>query len=59
MKLGGWTETRAVNSVISSGGVVEWKKDDFVMVVVVRRWEDIPAELARIAAMHKPEPEAK
>ncbi len=51
MKLAAWTEQRKIASVIAPGsGVVEWREGDIVMVVVVRRWEDAPAELAKLAS---------
>lgn len=50
MKAAGWTEHRAIASVVAPGvGVVEWRQGDFVMIVVVRRFEDAPAELAKLA----------
>ena len=51
MKAAGWTEHRPIASIVAPGsGVVEWREGDFVMVVVVRRFEDVPAELAKLAA---------
>ena len=48
----GWKEERATNSVISAGGVTAWHEGDFVMVVVVGRWDDVPAALSELAARH-------
>lgn len=50
MKLAAWTEHRSIASVVAPGvGVVEWRAGDIVMVVVVRRFEDASAELAKLA----------
>ena len=45
----GWTEHRDITSFNTSGGTVDVRKGDIVMVVVVRRWEDVPGALAEIA----------
>jgi len=50
VKAAGWTEHRPIASVVAPGvGVVEWREGDFVMVVVVRRFEDCATELAKLA----------
>jgi hypothetical protein len=54
MKSLGYTEDRDVRCINTGAGLVETRKGDFVMVVVVRRWEDLPAELGRLAKLYTP-----
>lgn len=56
MKMIGYTEDRPLRSIHSGGGIVETREGDFVMIVVVRRWEDAPGALAQLAAMQQLSP---
>lgn len=50
MKMVGFTEHRKTNAFnTGSAGLVETREGDFVMIVVVRRWEDAAGELAKLA----------
>jgi hypothetical protein len=47
-----WAEDREIRAIHTGGGLVEVRKGDIAMVVVVRRWEDAIAEIAKLAAMY-------
>lgn len=53
MKMVGFTEARKIHAFnTGNAGLFETREGDFVMLVAVRRWEDIPAALAELAARH-------
>lgn len=50
LKMVGFTEGRKIHAFnTGSAGLVETREGDFVMIVVVRKWEDAPAALAELA----------
>lgn len=50
----GWKEEREVRVMQTGDGHVIANKGDYVFVVIVKRWEDVNAELGRLARLTDP-----
>jgi hypothetical protein len=55
VKLRAWTEHQTARTISTADGPIIVHEGDFVVIAVVKRWEDASKALAAIAALSKPE----